>query len=396
MAGKPQIKLPPAEEVQSLIAQHGMTGAARKLGISAPGLRHRAEQMGLDTEAKTRREAAVTESAEVSEVELLQQRVKELEKALRRDRKSNVYDERVARAVEDNIAKGKAKYTPRPLPKSKATKTKHEFVLDWSDLHAGEVVSLEETGGLNEYNWEIMLQRQDRLREALFSYQANRPYPVRKLYIFALGDMLSGNIHEELEATNEIPLAEATVQLGIDGADWIESLTEEFEQIEVHGVVGNHPRAHKKPWAKQGFDNADWTAYHIMSQILKRNKRITFDIPKANQHRVMVAGRWANLLWHGDGVRSSMPGIPWGGVSRRVNALRAQYAAANMPIDYFHNGHFHMANAVEQGRIIVNGSVKGVDEYSLKAFGGGQPPVQCLSTFHPERGLTDVSFLDCA
>jgi hypothetical protein len=394
--GKPIYEYPDDEELQRLLDLKGANVLAREMGIAPNTLRSHAQGRGLTTAKKTKALSSDAEASEVSEAELLQARVRELESALRKDRKANVYDERVARAVEDNIAKAKPKFTPRPLPRAKATKTQHEFVLDWSDLHAGEVVSLEETGGLNEYNWEIMLKRHDALRRALFSYQANRPYPVRKLYIFALGDMLSGNIHEELEATNEIPLAEATVQLGIDGAEWIESLTEEFEEIEVHGVVGNHPRAHKKPWAKQGFDNADWTAYHIMNAILKRNRRITFDIPKANQHRVTVAGRWNNLLWHGDGVRSSMPGIPWGGVSRRVNALRAQYAAANMPIDYFHNGHFHMANAVEQGRIIVNGSVKGVDEYSLKAFGGGQPPVQVLSTFHPEHGLTDVSFLDCA
>jgi hypothetical protein len=326
---------------------------------------------------------------------MLQQRVRELESQVRKDRKGRVYDERVTQAVEQSIQKAKPSYSPQVVPKSKKKGTQHEFVLDWSDLHAGEVVSLEETGGMNEYNWEIMMERHDKLRRALFSYQDNRPYPVKKLYIFALGDMLSGNIHAELEATNEIPLAEATVQLGIDGAEWIESLTERFEEIEVHGVVGNHPRAHKKPWAKQGYDNADWTAYHVMSQILAKNKRIRFDIPKANQHRVIVAGRWSNLLWHGDGVRSSMPGVPWGGIMRRVAALRNQYATAGQPIDYFHNGHFHTANAVEQGRIIVNGSVKGVDEYSLKAFGGGQPPVQVLSTFHPKKGLTDVSFLDC-
>ena len=216
-----------------------------------------------------------------------------------------------------------------------------------------------------------------------------------KLYVFGLGDMLSGNIHAELEATNEIPLAEATVQLGIDGAEWLESLTERFREIEFHGVVGNHPRAHKKPWAKQGYDNADWTAYHVMSQILKRDPKITFDIPKANQHRVMVAERWPNLILHGDGIPSGHAGIPWAGVMKRVQALRNQYAEAGQPCEYFHCGHFHTANAVEQGRIIMNGSVKGVDEYSIKRFGGGQPPVQVLSTFHPTRGLTDVSFLDC-
>ncbi len=397
MSGKPKYEYPADDELRKLCAEHGYIKVAEMLEIPASTLHNHLRKRGLEGKKKATKVTLdpTKLGEEVSETEMLQQRVKELEKQARKDRKNQVYDERVAQAVEQAIQKAEPKYSPKAIPKAKKKGTQHEFVLDWSDLHAGEVVSREETGGMNEYNWEIMMERHDKLRRALFSYQDNRPYPVKKLYIFALGDMLSGNIHAELEATNEIPLAEATVQLGVDGAEWIESLTERFEEIEVHGVVGNHPRAHKKPWAKQGYDNADWTAYHVMSQILKKNKRITFEIPKANQHRVIVAGRWANLLWHGDGVRSSMPGVPWGGIMRRVAALRHQYATAGQPIDYFHNGHFHTANAVEQGRIIVNGSVKGVDEYSLKAFGGGQPPVQVLSTFHPTKGLTDVSFLDC-
>jgi hypothetical protein len=159
-------------------------------------------------------------------------------------------------------------------------------------------------------------------------------------------------------------------------------------------VVGNHPRAHKKPWAKQGFDNADWTSYHVMATALKRNPRVTFDIPKANQHRITIAERWPVLLWHSDGVRSSMPGVPWGGIVRRVTALRAQYSSVGKPVNYFFSGHFHTANAVEGGTVVVNGSVKGVDEYSLKAFGGGRPAQQVLATFHPRNGLTDCSFID--
>ena len=339
--------------------------------------------------------APVDPSAPVSREEMLEHRVKELESQERRDRKSKVYDERIANAVELAVQNREPKYSPASIPKSKSSKTKHEFVLDWSDLHAGETVSLEETGGLNEYSWHTMLKRHDRLREGLFSYQDNRPYPVDTLHIFALGDMLSGNIHDELVATNEIPLAEATVQLGLDGAEWIESLTERFPRIVVSGVVGNHPRAHKKPWAKQGYDNADWTAYHVMATALKKNPRVTFDIPKANQHRVIVAEKWPVLLWHGDGVRSTMPGVPWGGIMRRVNALRHQYASAGQPVKYFHSGHIHVANVVEGGEICTNGSIKGPDEFSIKAFGGGRPPQQVLSTFHPRRGFTEAAFLDC-
>jgi hypothetical protein len=37
-----------------------------------------------------------------------------------------------------------------------------------------------------------------------------------------------------------------------------------------------------------------------------------------------------------------------------------------------------------------------VDEYSIERLGGGEPPAQMLVTFHPKRGLTDVSFIDLA
>lgn len=333
-------------------------------------------------------------SEEISREELLEQRVKELESIERKDRKNKVYDERIVAAVENAIATREPRYTPAVIPKAKHSRTKHEFFLNWSDLHAGEVVSLEETGGINEFNWDIMLKRHDDLREGVFSYQDNRPYPVETLHIGALGDMLSGNIHDELVATNEIPLAEAVVQLAQDGAEFVESLTERFARVHFYGVVGNHPRAHKKPWAKQGYDNADWSVYRIMQAILRNNDRITFDIPKANQHRIIIAERYPMLLWHGDGVRSSMPGIPWGGVMRRVNALKAQYASAGQPVKFFNCGHWHTANAVEGGEVLLNGSVKGVDEYSIKAFGGGRPAQQVLQTFHPSRGLTDVSIID--
>ena len=267
-----------------------------------------------------------------------------------------------------------------------------------SDLHAGEVVSHEETGGINSYNWDIMLARLDKLRRGLVSYQENRPYPVGKLRILGLGDQLSGNIHAELEATNSVPLAEATVQLGADLSEWVDSMTEIFPEVTFDGVVGNHPRAHKKPWAKQGYDNADWTVYKIMETALRHRSNIKFDIPKASQHRLVIAENWPVLILHGDGIRSTMPGIPWGGVARRVNALAAQYNAAKKPITSYFLGHFHVPNWVQTtaGWIGMNGSIKGPDEYSMKQFGGGAQAAQALITFHPEHGPTDFSVIDLA
>jgi len=393
MPGRDQIDWPPDDELDALVRELGQAGAATKLGISRGAVQSRVRERGL-TSTRDRAKTTPKPGSEVSEVEILRQRVTELEGERRRERKGEVFDERIAAAVENAIATREPKYSPRSIPKSQRSGSKHEFVLLFSDLHAGEVVSREETNGINAYDWAIMLKRLDKIRQALFSYQDNRPYPIERLHIAALGDQLSGDIHDELVATNEIPLAEATVQLGLDTAEWIESLTERFRKITFSGVVGNHPRAHKKPWAKQGYDNADWTSYNVTRLALRGNKTISFDIPKASQHPITVAGKRI-LLWHGDGVRSTMPGVPWGGIMRRVNVLESQYASAGLAIDHFACGHFHQGNVVDGGRILMNGSVKGVDEYSLKAFGGGRPPQQLLLTFHPRNGLTDASFLDC-
>lgn len=399
--------LTPEEILEGATKQTSQHALAAALQVSQGGLNTKMQQLGIREEVNKRLSARRAElkpervmtypvDEEISEEETLQQRIDELEKAARKRRKRDVFEQRVVDALAGAVETRKPVYSPRPIPKSKRNGDKHEFVLLWSDLHAGEIVSKEETNGVNEYDWEIMLRRHDRLREALFSYQDNRSFPVEHLRIFALGDMLSGDIHDELVETNEVPLAEATVQLGLDGAEWIESLTERFQKISFAGVVGNHPRAKRKPQAKRQFDNADWIAYHTMRLRLRENKRIAFEVPKAGMWPVMVARNWRVLLWHGDGIRSTMPGVPWGGVMRRAAALQNQYTAIGQPIDCFTVGHFHQGAAVEgsAGDIILNGSVKGPDEYSIKQFGGGRPPRQTLLTFHPKQGLTEPSRMD--
>jgi hypothetical protein len=394
--------MPSREQALAEAPNHqSLSSLARHFGVEPSSFWRCADKGGWkpDVEALLAKapsaQAAFDPEEAPSENEVLRQRMGELERAVRAHRTVDVFEERALSGLKDAIEARKPTYSPRVIPKSQRSSSQHEFVLLWSDTHAGEVVSEVETSGLNAYDWRIMLKRHDRIRESVFSYQDNRPYPVSKLHVLALGDMLSGDIHDELVSTNEIPLAEATIQFAEDGATWLESFLERFSRVDVAGVVGNHPRSTRKPAAKQSFNNADWLAYQAMSRFLSKQKAIGWDIPKASAHPVQVCGRRI-LMWHGDGIRSTMPGVPWGGVMRRAAALSAQYGAKGLPLDHFAVGHFHQSNAVQGGRILMNGSVKGVDEYVLKAFGGGEEPKQLLLTFHPKRGLTDVSLIDCA
>lgn len=402
---------PPDDELIALLKAHGQYGTAGIIGCSRGALNHYLRKRGITGDQYrtpkpwANRKGEQIGDLDVTEEEMLRQRVAELERALRRDRKSDVMEERMVRAIESSAAAAMPVYnarkvkTPKPPKKGKKSRVKpeHEMVLLWSDTHAGEVVTREETDGLNEYDWDVMWKRHDKMRQSIYSYLDNRPYPVTKLHIIALGDMLSGNIHDELVATNERPYMEVLADFATEGAAWMAKFGERFEEITFTGVVGNHPRAHRKPWAKNAHDNGDYLVYRYMKSLLEHNEQfVEWNIPKAAQTVIEVCGKQI-FCWHGSGVRSSMPGVPWGGVMRRANNLALNFQKqSGRSIDLFVCGHFHNGSFVnsDAGQVILNGSVKGVDEYSLSAFGGARPAQQFLLTFHKRHGVTDLSMLD--
>ena len=402
MAALQQHAYPTDDEIVEGVGRLGsLTLYAREVGISRnalcsyvgrQGLRERIREAARAHKTGQRTPLVVAEADEqVSREEMLRQELAEARKALLAARSDDVREARVIEAITGHLEAKQPRYRPRRISVAPGRQP-HTLVLLYSDMHAAEVVSLEETNGANEYNWEIMLRRHDELRRGVFSF-AERFGPIERLVIAALGDGLSGNIHQELAETNEMPLAEATVQLGLDAAEFVESLAEEIPEVLFAGVVGNHPRFTVKMRAKGRFDNADWLWMQILKQRLAKHDRIVCEIPKAQKHPVMVYGKRL-LLMHGDGIRSSMVGVPWGGIIRHTDRLRNQYTQMGMPVDHFLLGHYHEANVVKNRRIIVNGSCKGVDEYSIEAFGGGEAPAQVLLPFHPRYGLVGAQYID--
>jgi predicted phosphodiesterase len=330
---------------------------------------------------------------EVPREEQLEQENAELRRALAKARSEDVKFERVIQAIETNLRVGRSTYKPRRAPSTARAREGHTLVLLWSDQHAAEAVSLEQTNGLNEYSWEIMMRRHDELRRGIASW-AERFGPIDTLQILSLGDGLSGNIHEELAETNEMPLSEATVQWGIDAAEWLKTLPDVIPwagkaQVRVVSVPGNHPRAHKKPRAKMKYDNADWVSSHIARVALSREPWIDFQIPRGARALVEVCGRRI-LATHGDAVPpSAMVGVPWGGVIRLEAKMRNQFQ-----YDHLAMGHFHEPNLIGNRRIWVNGTIKGDDEYGIERFGGGTTPTQLLIPFHPRFGMVGAQYID--
>lgn len=317
----------------------------------------------------------------VSREEQLEQENRELRARLNASRKQSVREERVTAAIEDalqSVPPRRAKLTvARPKP---GKEPRHRHLLVLSDWHGGERVEREQVNGLNEYSWEIMERRVDEVIDATLSHKEHSP-SLTGLDILLVGDMCSGSNHEELAVTNEFPLAEQGVKVGYLLADTVERLAPHYENVRVGSVVGNHPRLVKKPAAKNVHDNMDWVASLICKERVRSLPNVEMEV---GGHALFweIAGLTL-YVWHGDGIRSSMPGVPWGGVMRRTNEIRR--AHADRRIDGWVYGHFHQCNVMADLGLYGNGALKGVDQYSLKAFGGGAKPSQLLLEFDEKR-----------
>src|SRR6185312_701035 len=81
------------------------------------------------------------------------------------------------------------------------------------------------------------------------------------------GDMISGEIHDELKATNELPTLPTVEDLcdNLEGAFGL--LADTFDSVYVPCVTGNHGRNTHKIWAKdRSRTSFDWMLYRMLNR----------------------------------------------------------------------------------------------------------------------------------
>jgi hypothetical protein len=340
----------------------------------------------------------VTMTEEVSVEEMLQARVKELERALTRDRNAAVAQERIITAVQEAVRVAEppnilttAKVRMRFAETLSGEPAHHRQVVLLSDFHGGEVVDPVAVNGLNAYSWAIMEQRVEEVIASLLSHKEHSP-ALTGLDVIFNGDMCGGINHQELAETNEFGLAEQAIKMGYVQGQILERLAPHYADIRSLVIVGNHPRLPVKPAAKRVHENGDWIAGVVAKEYIRDLENVTLSLPKSAAALWEVAGL-TFYVSHGDGVRSSMPGVPWGGLIRRFNQIKATYSRQANLAGWF-CGHFHQPNAIFDQGIFMNGALKGTDEWVQKNFGGGSRPAQLLLTFDEKRSRqTDVKLI---
>jgi len=259
----------------------------------------------------------------------------------------------------------------------------------WSDWHAGEVIDPGQINGRNEFDMEIMQARVRMLVERtihLLRHDVVNPnYP--GITVNLGGDMLSGDIHDELKETNEEPTLKVLMAL-VGILKWaLVTLADEFGAVQLHCVSGNHGRMTHKPRAKnRSYTNLDWLTYTFLAKLLEADTRISFNIPTSNEAYYAIFGHRYCLV-HGDDWRGGDGMIGhFGPVLRGSRKKQAANSPIGLGFDTLMHGHFHTYFPTQS--IIGNGSLCGYNEYARLLGANFEPAQQALWLTHPEHGIT--------
>jgi hypothetical protein len=233
-----------------------------------------------------------------------------------------------------------------------------------SDWHVEERVDPATVNGLNEYNPKIAKERAARFFEGLawLVREQRQTFDINEVYLFAIGDFITGYIHEELKEGNFMSPTEASLF-------WLELFEAGIRQLvaETSAVLklafrfGNHGRTTAKTQIGRAAKNSfEWMAYHVLRKYLRDlidAGAVHCHIDEGH-HTLVDVYDYRIHLHHGDSVRSN-GGI--GGIDVPLNRAVAQWRnkyKSHLSVV----GHFHRLQMGE--RLVTNGSLVGYGAYS--------------------------------
>ena len=261
-----------------------------------------------------------------------------------------------------------------------------------SDLHVGEVVRSEEIGGVNEYSPEVFQRRIRRMFSAACHIlpRWSADCDLQGVVIALNGDLISGDIHDELRRTNALTAHEQVALAADELAAGISAIADKFQNVMVTVTPGNHGRSTEKTHAKRmAALSYDTMIGNILAREFKSDARITINIASGADLLFPIFG-WSILQTHGDSMGTgggqgfAGPELP---IVRGGKKVRLAGFATGEHYDVILTAHYHTSS--NPGTVLANGSVIGFNEYAVRIRAVPEPPQQWLALIHEKWGMRE-------
>lgn len=283
-----------------------------------------------------------------------------------------------------------------PLPKARDLRPRkgaieEHVVMHLSDGHHDQIVTLEESGGFEEYDFPISCRRAEKYVDTVLDWTQQTLAPRFKfttLTVLAYGDHTSGEIHGHVSRSYFRNQFKNSFAIGQLHALMYRDLAPHFDAVNVVYLPGNHGRRTPKKDFHGAHDNWDYLIAEIARLHCADIPNVSFLIPNAFSVNVLINDVGFNLS-HGDDVKSNA-GVPFYGMVRRQKGLIALNSMKGDRIRYFCMGHHHVQGALADidGELILNGAWVGTDSYAFNSFSGYREPSQLIHGVNPKHGIT--------
>lgn len=273
----------------------------------------------------------------------------------------------------------------------KASVVEH-LVLHISDGHHDQIVTPEECGGLECYDFPISVCRGEHLIDTTLKWTQETLAPqfyFPELTILAYGDHTSGEIHGHTNRSYFKNQFKNSLAIGQFHALMYRDLAPYFDVVNVVYVPGNHGRRSQKKDYHGAQDNWDYLIAKTAELYCQDLDNIHFTIPDAFSINLDISGI-GFCIFHGDDIRSNL-GIPWYGLERRQRRIMAlNRVQGGPPIRYYCCGHFHRPGSTSEvdGELLMNGPWVATDAFAYNALSAYSEPTQLLHGVNKKYGIT--------
>lgn len=253
----------------------------------------------------------------------------------------------------------------------------NDLLVSLNDLHYGACVD----NYWNYYNSDVcrMLLRDylDRIIEIAGTYHAEN------CYVWANGDLISGNIHKSIAVSNRENVIEQVVGVSELVSEFLAELSKHFRNVYFSSVSGNHSRLEPKEMASQHERLDDLIEWYCKAR-LQNFENVVFDqYRKIDDTMYLLDIRGKTYLGvHGDYDKSAS----------NVQSLQAM---AREPVYAILSGHLHhnKYDNVQGVKTVMAGSFLGMDDFCVeKRIVGSQQQLVCVCSYDGIKAFCDVDF----
>jgi transcriptional regulator with XRE-family HTH domain len=280
----------------------------------------------------------------------------------------------------------------RPAFKPDDKVVEEHLVMHLSDGHHDQVVTLDDSGGLEKYDFPISMCRAERLVDSTLKWTQQTLAPQFRfpsLTVLAYGDHTSGEIHGAAGRSYFKNCFKNCHAIGQLHALMYRDMAPYFEQVNIVYVPGNHGRRTQKKDYHGAHDNWDYLIGKMAQMYCRDIENISFTIPNSFSANIDIGGVGFHIF-HGDDVRSNL-GIPWYGLEKRRHRLMAlDNVRVGTPIRYYCCGHFHRPGSTTEvnGEMLINGAWPATDAYAYNSLAGYTEPSQLIHGVNQKYGIT--------